>query len=283
MFNDQHLHQLHQQGYVIIDISEALAKDITQLQQQAKAFFTQANAYKEQFRTPSLQGYLTPYPGLHEIFELKQINQDVALKIPDLFASSAWKVYQSLFEIGQQCLGAISKQLANNDSFLQMLDDSTFRLLHYDRIKHAPSEIVEQFIPAHPDSSLLTLSPKSSNAALEIKTKDLQWINIENELKPTQVVIFAGECLARLSNNYYWSLLHRPAISAMQQLTTTRIATPFFLRARSDVILETQQLNSCLIGTLDPSIAEAVSVADITDNVNHCRDNMPWKKLPYYL
>lgn len=282
MIKALHLQQLHSDGYCIVSISDDLASAIKTLHEEVKAFFRQSNAYKDQFRTPSLQGYLTPYPGLHELFEMKAANLDVKLTIPKQFAATAWAVYQPLFDLGQACLKAISQRLVGDDGLLDMLDDSTFRILHYDRVRQAPAAVIEQFIPAHPDSSLLTLSPKSSADALEIKTKDLQWVNIETALKPNEVMIFAGECLARLTNNYYWSLLHRPAITTMQQLPSTRIATPFFLRARPEVSLDATRLNQAIIGKIDKSIQSTVSVADISDNVNHCRDLMPWKQDVYY-
>lgn len=273
---EKHIQEIHVQGYSLIDLDDELVQNVFQFYDCAGRFFNQPMAYKDQFRTPSLQGYLTPYPGLHELFEFKKSNVDPQFQVPPQFEPCVWVVYDNLFEICKQILKVISIQLTGGETFLDWLDNSTFRVLHYDQVKKAPCEVVEQFIPPHNDSSLLTIAPKSTAAALEIECNG-EWINIEKMMNDNQAVIFAGECMARLTNNYYPALYHRPAISLMRQRAKTRISTPFFLRGRSDVILDSNKLDTGIVGKLDDVIATPVTIGDITDNVNNCRENMPWK------
>ena len=60
----------------------------------------------------------------------------------------------------------------------------------------------------------------------------------------------AGDALARMTWNYYPSLLHRPSVRLMREGmqgapdVQPRISTPFFLRPRGDALLGAVSLNS---------------------------------------
>lgn len=271
-----HLIELHDQGYTIVDLPEAVAGVLPVFYSAVRQFFLRAQPYKDQFRTPSLQGYMTPYPGLHELYELKEANADEHLQVPPDLEETIWLLYHALHKIGSDVLVAISQQLVGDNSLLELLDDSTYRLLHYDRVRQAPPEVVEQFIPDHADSSILTVSPRSTAPALDIQAGG-EWIEIEQQFTDNQVIVFGGECLARLTNNYYPAMVHRPNIKAMQQMSETRVSSPFFLRGRPEAVLDAGKLNADIIGVLDPRIAKSVTVADVSDNVDNCREDVPWK------
>ncbi|CAJ1378902.1 unnamed protein product [Effrenium voratum] len=63
---------LRAKGYAILQLQEELPA-LGQLYQQAREFFQRPSKYKETFKCyPLLGGYLTPYPGTYEVFELRR-------------------------------------------------------------------------------------------------------------------------------------------------------------------------------------------------------------------
>ncbi|CAJ1363275.1 unnamed protein product [Effrenium voratum] len=76
--------------------------------------------------------------------------------------------------------------------------------------------------PSHTDSSLVTVSPRSSAPGLEVK--DLQtgeWFNVEEALAPNECLLFAGDPLDYASSHKYPALMHRPAVCSSPQLSWT--------------------------------------------------------------
>eukprot|EP00434_Breviolum_minutum_P021056 symbB.v1.2.018577.t1/scaffold1486.1/size115809/2 len=128
--------------------------------------------------------------------------------------------------------------------------------------------------PAHTDSSLLTLAPRSSAAGLEVK--DLQtgeWFNVEEALQPEECLLFSGDPLDYASGHEYPALMHRPAVCSQRRKgledSEHRISTPFFLYPRADAVLT-------------PKLLPQMVFDDLNGNVNGCRDRFPWKKHTCY-
>ncbi|CAE7213759.1 F6H1-1 [Symbiodinium necroappetens] len=127
--------------------------------------------------------------------------------------------------------------------------------------------------PAHTDSSLITVAPKSSAPGLEVK--DLQtgeWFNVEDLLNDGEALLFVGDPLDYASGHRYPALMHRPAVcrgSSAASSMEHRISTPFFLYPRSDAVLA-------------PGWLPRLVFEDLNGNVNKCRDRFPWKKHTCY-
>ncbi len=88
------------------------------------------------------------------------------------------------------------------------------------------------------------------------------------------VVIFMGDSGAYVSNNYFPSPIHRPGVARMcarwKPGAPARISTPFFLRGSGATVLRP--------ALITPSCAlPPMTVADLDNNINGCRDTMPWK------
>eukprot|EP00931_Biecheleriopsis_adriatica_P053995 TRINITY_DN31736_c0_g1_i2.p1 TRINITY_DN31736_c0_g1~~TRINITY_DN31736_c0_g1_i2.p1 ORF type:complete len:421 (+),score=68.23 TRINITY_DN31736_c0_g1_i2:33-1295(+) len=128
--------------------------------------------------------------------------------------------------------------------------------------------------PAHTDSSLITIAPKSSAAGLEAKDlKTGEWFNVEEAMEPNDCLVFVGDPLDYASGHKYPALMHRPAVCnascRASQPEEHRISTPFFLYPRADAVLAPQRLPQLVFD-------------DLNGNVNECRDRFPWKKHTCY-
>lgn len=270
-------------GYAAIRMPASFVDTRRELHEAARQFFWQHDAFKNAFRTPSFQGYLTPAPGVHELFELKRNRRDAMFRMPEPVHARWQAAYDALEEVGLTVLRIASRALTGNDALLDLLDDSTFRLIHFDRIHAGPLDLVQKALADHTDSGLLTIAPLSSTPALEVREFDtLAWTPIEHELEERDVLVFVGETLSRISNNWFPSALHRPVAREMKVGREARISTPFFLRARPQAVLDVNICRSELIGPVDPMVRERVTVEQLGDNIGGARDGLPWKRSPYF-
>ncbi len=289
MLGADEMEQLHRHGWCRMRLPQGLRSPFVAAW---SAFFARESAYKNTFRTPSLRGtYMTPHPGLHEAFEYKQSsNVDPSFRCPAECASST----RAMFEWCEGAALRVLRQLlehvaARGDQrgaawrwkTTDYEPDSTLRVLHYDRVTPAVrlEELTKAF-PDHTDSSLVTIAPRSTMAALEMKRFDTgAWECVEEDMRDDddECVVFMGDSGAYLTNNYFPSPLHRPGPARMcsHARPGTRISTPFFLRGAQHVALNPSLFAECSLPPL--------TVALLDSNVGLCRDRMPWKLTgPYY-
>lgn len=231
---------------------------------------------------------MTPFPGVHEAFEYKKVNCDADFRCPPECAKETETVFDWCQTFALQLLRMMLEHRAVaaapwkwTDS--EYLPESTLRILHYDGANPNVNSAakLEEAWPQHTDSSLVTIAPRSSMCALEMKRFDTgEWVSPENDMDDNHVVIFMGDSGAYLTNNYFPSPIHRPGVERMLKQWKpdqhTRISTPFFLRGTSETILRPQ--------AFDPSCSlPPLPVGHLDSNINSCRDMMPWKlQLPYY-
>jgi isopenicillin N synthase-like dioxygenase len=275
--------ELRERGYVGLRLGAEFCTLRATLFESARKFFWQRDVYKNQFRTASSQGYLTPDPGLHEVFEVKKHRTDPRLRVPEPVRDAWMNAYDALEAVAVGALGVLSIEVTGSETLLSLLDDSTFRLLHFDRIHVGPPEIIQRALQDHTDSGLLTVAPKATANALEVlERSDLTWTPVEEGLEEGDVLVFAGETLSRVCNNYFPSLLHRPAARRMSVGAQARLSAPFFLRARPDAVLDVAVCDPSKLGTVDPFVRAPVTVEALSDNLGGARDALPWKKTAYY-
>jgi hypothetical protein len=281
------LDELHRQGWCVIKLPPGLREPLLAAW---SAFFARPSAYKNTFRAPSPRGtYLTPHPGLHETFESKRGNVDPAFRCPPECEAATRAMFEWCEETAlgvlRQLLEHVARRGKRNGEAAwewtagEFEPDSTLRVLHYDRVSAAvPLEQLEAAFPDHTDSSLVTLAPRSTMAALEMKRFDTgAWECVEEHMRdPDDCVVFMGDSGAYLTNNYFPSPLHRPGSRRMceDRQPGTRISTPFFLRGAERVVLRPDRLCGCALPPL--------TVAQVSSNVGLCRDRMPWKANAYY-
>jgi isopenicillin N synthase-like dioxygenase len=147
---------------------------------------------------------------------------------------------------------------------------------------NTPRNVLEQHFPEHTDSSLITIAPRSTLAALEMKRFDTgSWVCVEQHMADDQVAVFMGDAGAYLTANYFPSPIHRAGVERMLSLWTPsaamRISAPFFLRASAATVLTPSDIAGPDCGL------PALLVGDLDSNVKGVRDAMPWKRsLAYY-
>lgn len=271
----------HRDGLVKIVELGAIANDVWRFYRDCRGFFRRPTVEKLEFQTGTAQGYLRAKS--HETFEVKKHRRAPNFRIPEEMEGRYAKVYDVFEVIARTCFKAISIRMTGDERFLKFLDDSTFRILFYDGVYHGPEELIQRAFADHTDSSFLTVVPKSTTPALDMKTiQDEQWINIEEELKDDELCVFISDCTSRLTNNYFPAILHRPLVRAMREDVTTRVSTPFFLRGFPEAELDVSQCRADLIGPVDPSIQKPITIDQIMNNTSGCRDNWPWKKNSYF-
>lgn len=73
--------------------------------------------------------------------------------------------------------------------------ESTLRILHYDgALPSNPVKLLEQIWPAHTDSSLITIAPRSTLPALEMKRFDTgEWVCPEDFMGEEHMAVFMGD------------------------------------------------------------------------------------------
>ena len=134
--------------------------------------------------------------------------------------------------------------------------------------------------PDHTDLAFLTVAPRGTQAALRIKSlrAPAEYVEVEPHLGEDDVVVFAGDLLARLTNNAFPAVLHHPR-ATWADPARPRMAAPFFLRAREDAVLDTAGLGSpdprLAPGALPPAVREPLAVAAIEANAGGCRTRLP--------
>ena len=123
----------------------------------------------------------------------------------------------------------------------------------------------------------------------------MPWINIEDHMKENDVLIFVGDTLSRMTNNYYPAVLHRASLEKMNHKSSSsltssstckeeilRVSAPFFLRARTDAVIDIKKFKSPKIVDVAPEVQKPLGILEIAENNTFVRDSWPWKKSRYH-
>jgi isopenicillin N synthase-like dioxygenase len=155
---------------------------------------------------------------------------------PEGFRQTFLKLYDALEDAGLSMLEALAPSLdVPTDYFRKMATDgnSILRLLHYPPIpKDAPEGALRA--AAHEDINLITILVAANGGGLELLDRDGRWLSVETE--PDNLIVDAGDMLARVTNDVIPATTHR-VINAPGSATTSRYSMPFFMHPHSDAIL----------------------------------------------
>jgi isopenicillin N synthase-like dioxygenase len=88
---------------------------------------------------------------------------------------------------------------------------------------------------AHEDINLVTLLCEATSSGLEILTREGEWLPIDT--LEGQIVVDAGDALARVTNEVIPSTTHR-VVNPQDGQNVPRYSLPFFVHPRPDVVLE---------------------------------------------
>lgn len=145
------------------------------------------------------------------------------------------KLYASLDGVGRVILRALTEPLhLSHDYFDKMVNqgNSILRLLHYPPL--AP-DVDPNCIraAAHEDINLITILVSASASGLQLKDRDGKWLPIETE--KNNLIVDAGDMLARITNEVIPSTTHRVVNPEGPNLP--RYSMPYFMHPNPDALL----------------------------------------------
>lgn len=121
-------------------------------------------------------------------------------------------------------------------SFEHMVTDgnSILRAIHYPPLLPGDDPNAVR-AAAHEDINLITLLCEARGSGLEILTRDGKWLPIDT--LEGQIVVDAGDALARVTNDVIPSTTHR-VVNPSDGKNESRFSLPFFVHPQPDVVLE---------------------------------------------
>ena len=285
-------------GFCIVTLPRNLRARQTwrAMYEAARAFFDLPTAAKDRARCPSGMGFLNPLDQHYEGFQVRERHGQGFAWPPGLKAPLV-KAYDLLKATTLVLLEVLAEDLGVPfERFRELLEEgagverlrtcrTTLKVLDYTA---GPGGCKDY--PDHTDLAFLTVAPRGTQAALRIKSlrarAPAEYVEVEPHLGEDDVVVFAGDLLARLTNNAFPAVLHHPR-ATWADPARPRMAAPFFLRAREDAVLDTAGLGSpdprLALAALPPTVREPLAVAAIEANAGGCRTRLPWKLgNPYY-
>ena len=154
---------------------------------------------------------------------------------PAQFREIFLRLYNELEEAGHVMLEALAPSLdVSADYFRGMATDgnSILRILHYPPIADDadPNAIRAA---AHEDINLITILVAAEGGGLELLDRDGNWLPVETD--PDNLIVDAGDMLARLTNNVIPATTHR--VVNPKGPNVSRYSMPFFMHPHSAAVL----------------------------------------------
>eukprot|EP00747_Dinoflagellata_sp_TGD_P067271 gnl/TRDRNA2_/TRDRNA2_155193_c1_seq4.p1 gnl/TRDRNA2_/TRDRNA2_155193_c1~~gnl/TRDRNA2_/TRDRNA2_155193_c1_seq4.p1 ORF type:complete len:458 (-),score=70.92 gnl/TRDRNA2_/TRDRNA2_155193_c1_seq4:153-1526(-) len=123
------LDPLRIQGYAMIRLGPEGLELVNGVQVQSRKFFSCAQNYKNSFKFwPVPGGYLTPYPGTHEIFELRR----GLLRCPPELAGQAMSGFRILERLAIDVVRVVGRDIGIDLATMPTEESTTLRLIRYD-------------------------------------------------------------------------------------------------------------------------------------------------------
>ncbi len=154
-------------------------------------------------------------------------------EIPE-FKSVFSTLYASLNEAGRTMLQALTFPLDVPQSYFDyMVEDgnSILRLLHYPPIPKDADPRCLRAAP-HEDINLITILPAATASGLQLKDRDGTWLDVDG--KPGELIVDAGDMIARACNDVIPSTTHQVINTGG---TGHRYSMPFFMHPHPEAML----------------------------------------------
>lgn len=156
-------------------------------------------------------------------------------EIPD-FQETFSELYASLNQAGRVLLQALTFPLdVPSHYFDYMVEDgnSILRLLHYPPIAEGVDPRCLRAAP-HEDINLITILPAATATGLQLKDRDGTWLDVDG--KPGELIVDAGDMLARICNDVIPSTTHQ-VINSPGAGSAHRYSMPFFMHPHPEALL----------------------------------------------
>ena len=259
-FIDQLYIGLKEYGFIIMKDHNVNTSLLSDAYQSLEHFFALPEEVKKTFISSSGKGQrgYTPFGTEHAkdapVMDLKEFyhigRENISnANLKSYFPDNVWpdakvtgfkniflSLYQQLDEAGAHILHALGKKLeVPDDYFKNMIHDgnSILRLLHYPPI---PAGVDPRCVraAAHEDINLITILVSASASGLELKDRDGTWLAIETD--PNNLIVDAGDMLARICNERIPSTTHR-VVNPPGNKNTSRYSMPFFIHPNPEAML----------------------------------------------
>ncbi|MEL6369348.1 MAG: 2-oxoglutarate and iron-dependent oxygenase domain-containing protein [Pseudomonadota bacterium] len=251
-------------GFIILTDHKVNRDLLAEAYGASKAFFDQTEHEKMQsFVGKDGQRGYTPFGREHaktsEVGDLKEFwhvgrEFETGSSLADIYPPNVWpawpggfrdvflKVFDALEEAGHVMLEALEPSLDVEPGYFRKMafeGNSILRLLHYPPI---PDDADPRAVRAgaHEDINLITILVSADGSGLELLTRDGEWLPVETD--PDNLIVDAGDMLARLTNDVIPATTHRVVNPAGPNVS--RYSMPFFMHPHRDAMLEC--LPSCL-------------------------------------
>jgi isopenicillin N synthase-like dioxygenase len=245
-------------GFVILKDHDVSQKLLDQGYEMLKAFYSQPTETKMKYAGVhgGQRGY-TPFGKEHAkdspVMDLKEfwhVGHEVSAghKFSQYYPNNVWPtelpefktvfqtLYNSLNEAGRVMLQALTAPLeVDIEYFDRMVEDgnSILRLLHYPPIAADADPRCLRAAP-HEDINLITILPSATASGLQLKDRDGSWLDVT--ANPGELIVDAGDMLARATNDVIPSTTHQ-VVNTPEATHSSRYSMPFFMHPNPEAIL----------------------------------------------
>jgi isopenicillin N synthase-like dioxygenase len=245
-------------GFVILKDHDVSQKLLDQGYETLKAFYSQPTETKMKYAGVhgGQRGY-TPFGKEHAkdspVMDLKEfwhVGHEVPAghKFSQYYPNNVWPtelpefktvfqtLYNSLNEAGRAMLQALTAPLeVDIEYFDRMVEDgnSILRLLHYPPIAADADPRCLRAAP-HEDINLITILPSATASGLQLKDRDGSWLDVT--ANPGELIVDAGDMLARATNDVIPSTTHQ-VVNTPEATHSSRYSMPFFMHPNPEAIL----------------------------------------------
>lgn len=155
---------------------------------------------------------------------------------PARFRETFLHLYAALEEAGFAMLEALAPSLGvAGDYFRKMATNgnSILRLLHYPPVPEDADPLALR-AAAHEDINLITILVAAKGSGLELLDRSGEWLAVETE--PDNLIVDAGDMLARVTNDVIPATTHR--VVNPNGPNVSRYSMPFFMHPFADALLD---------------------------------------------
>ncbi len=243
-------------GFIILKDHKVSHDLLARAYRQSGDFFAQPEGEKLPHTRPYGQRGYTPFgrehakdsahPDLKEFWHVGR-EFDAGSPLEDIYPPNVWpeapagfretfvELYAALEEAGHVMLEALAPSLDVPAGYFRAMatnGNSILRLLHYPPVP-AGADPNAIRAAAHEDINLITILVAAEGGGLELLTREGEWLAVETD--PENLIVDAGDMLARITNNVIPATTHR--VVNPKGPNVSRYSIPFFMHPHPDAML----------------------------------------------